>query len=227
MRLLVADDDPQLGELLALALRREGHVVEVAVRGEDALWLATEFDFDVVVLDWQMPDLEGVDVCRELRARERWMPIIMLTANREVPQRVAGLQAGADDYLTKPFAVEELSARLQALVRRSPHERPVVLQVGDLVLDPAARRAERAGRDLGLRPKELALLELLMRRPGEAVSRAEILDQAWDINFDGMSNVVDAHVKALRAKVDKPFGTACIETVWGVGYRLVAAPLPA
>ena len=144
----------------------------------------------------------------------------MVTANREVDQRVTGLRAGADDYLTKPFAVAELSARLEALARRTPVERPTVLTVGDLTLDPGARTVERAGTEIVLRPKEFALLELFVRRAGQVLSRAEILDQVWDMNFDGMSNVVDVHVKSLRAKVDKPFGRETIATVWRVGYRL-------
>ncbi len=208
--------------MLATMLQHGGHVAEVVATGSDALWMATEFDFDVVVLDWSMPAPDGLAVCAELRARGRWMPIIMLTAHQSVDDRVAGLHAGADDYLTKPFAPAELEARLQALARRSPHERPAVLRVGDLELDPAARTVQRAGTPIALRPKEFTLLELFMRRPGEALDRAEILDQVWDLHFDGMSNVVDAHVKSLRNKIDKPFGTESIETVWRVGYRLHA-----
>ena len=207
--------------MLGAVLRRDGHVVEVAGTGDEGLWMATEFDFDVVILDWELPAPDGLEVCRQLRDRGRWMPILMLTANRAVAQRVAGLQAGADDYLTKPFAVEELAARLQALARRTPHERPTVLQVGDLRLDPAARTVQRGEVAVALRPKEFALLELLMRRPGEAIGRDVILDQAWDLAYDGMSNVVDVHVKSLRDKVDKPFGCTSIETVRRVGYRLV------
>lgn len=221
MRALVVEDDPDVSGFLQAALRKEGHVVEHAATGTDGLWMATEFAFDVVVLDWELPELDGLRVCHELRQRDRWMPIIMLTANGAVDQRVAGLRAGADDYLTKPFAVEELTARLEALARRTPAERPTVLTVGDLVLDPGEHRVRRGEVEIALRPKELALLELLMRRPGQVLSRAEILDQVWDLHFDGMSNVVDAHVKSLRAKVDRPFERASIETVWRVGYRLV------
>lgn len=220
MRMLLVEDDREVSSMLHAMLTREGHVVECAYDGQDGLWMGTEFDFDVIVLDWSLPPPDGIEVCRELRARGRWMPILMLTANSAVDQRVAGLRAGADDYLTKPFAVEELEARMHALARRAPTERPTLLTVGDLVLDPAARTVRRGDTDIALRPKEFALLELFMRRPGEVLDRAEILDRAWDMNYDGMSNVIDVHVRALRAKVDKPFGVETIETVWRVGYRL-------
>lgn len=222
MRALIVEDDPDVSGLLRAALKRDGHVVEHAATGEDALWMATEFDFDVVVLDWELPTMDGVSVCRSLRERGRWVPIIMLTAHREIDERVTGLRAGADDYLTKPFAIAELTARIEAVARRAPVERPTTLRVGDLELDPGARTVTRAGTPIALRPKELALLELLMRRAGQVVPRADILDHVWDLNFDGMSNVVDVHIKSLRAKVDKPFGRASIETVWRVGYRLDA-----
>jgi two-component system OmpR family response regulator len=223
MRALVVEDDPEVSGLLQTALRREGHIVEHAADGADGLWMATEFDFDVVVLDWELPGMDGIAVCRELRERGQWVPVIMLTGHRAVDQRVEGLRAGADDYLTKPFAVEELAARIEAVARRAPVERPTTLRVGDLELDPGARTVARAGHPVTLRPKEFALLDLLMRNAGQVLSRAEILDHVWDMNFDGMSNVVDVHVKSLRAKIDRPFGTASIETVWRVGYRLVEA----
>lgn len=214
------EDDPDLGEMLRTMLVRETHTVELAKTGPDGLWMASEFDFDLVVLDWNLPGQDGVSVCRELRSRERWMPILMLTANGAVAQRVAGLRAGADDYLTKPFAAEELTARLEALGRRAPAERPVVLRVGDLTLDPSSRQVHRGDAEISLRPKEFSLLHLLMRRTGEVLDRTEILDRVWDMNFDGMSNVVDVHVKAIRSKIDKPFDRDSIETVWRVGYRL-------
>jgi len=198
-------------------------VVESAATGEDGVWMATEFDFDVVVLDWCLPGMSGLDVCAALRAADRWMSILMLTGNTEVGYRVAGLRGGADDYLTKPFEPEELRARIEAVTRRSPGARPTVLRVGSLSLDPATRRVDRGGVVIDLRPKEFSLLELLMRHGGDVLARADILDQIWDMNFDGMSNVVDAHVKALRSKVDKPFGCSSIETVWRVGYRISAA----
>jgi len=220
MRTLLVEDDPLIATMVRTMLGREGHVVEVADTGDQGLWMATEFDFDVIVLDWSLPTRDGISVCQELRARGRWVPILMLTGNSAVDQRVTGLRAGADDYLTKPFAAEELSARLQALTRRAPQERPTVLTVGDLTLDPATRAVARGGVAVVLRPKEHALLELFMRRPGEVLDRGEILDKAWDLHFDGMSNVVDSHVKSLRSKIDKPFGRASIETIWRVGYRL-------
>ena len=223
MRLLVVEDDADTSRMLRHSLSSEQHVVEVASDGSEGLWMATEFDFDVVILDWTLPDLSGIEVCRTMRERERWTPVLMLTGNTEVHQRVTGLNAGADDYLTKPFALDELKARVNALGRRAPQERPTVLQVGDLTLDPSTREVKRGDEVISLRPKEFALLHLLMRRNGEVLDRAEILDRIWDMNFDGMSNVVDVHVKSLRAKIDKPFQRDSIETVWRVGYRLRTA----
>jgi two-component system OmpR family response regulator len=221
--LLVVEDDADTSRMLRHALTGEQHVVEVAEDGNEGLWMATEFDFDVVILDWTLPDVSGIEVCRTLRERERWTPVLMLTGNSEVHQRVTGLNAGADDYLTKPFALDELKARVNALGRRTPQERPTVLQVDDLTLDPSTREVKRGDQVIALRPKEFALLHLLMRRNGEVLERAEILDRIWDMNFDGMSNVVDVHVKSLRAKIDKPFEKDSIETVWRVGYRLRTA----
>jgi two-component system OmpR family response regulator len=223
MRVLVVEDDPGTSTVIRSALGADRHVVEVAGVGADGLWMATEFDFDLVILDWTLPDISGIEVCRTLRERQRWMPILMLTGNAEVHQRVTGLNAGADDYLTKPFAVDELRARVHALGRRTPQERPTVLHVGELTLDPSTREVHRNDQAIALRPKEFALLHLMMRRSGEVLDRAEILDRVWDMHFDGMSNVVDVHVKSLRAKIDKPFATDSIETVWRVGYRLRAS----
>jgi len=223
MRLLIVEDDADASEVVRRALAADQHVVESASVGNEGLWMATEFDFDVIILDWALPDMSGIEVCRTLRERERWMPILMLTGNAEVQQRVTGLNAGADDYLTKPFAIDELRARIQALGRRVPQERPTVLQVGDLSLDPSTRKVKRGDQTIALRPKEFALLHLLMRRVGEVLERAEILDRIWDMNFEGMSNVVDVHVRSLRAKIDKPFQADSIETVWRVGYRLRTA----
>ncbi|MCU1369029.1 MAG: response regulator mprA [Ilumatobacteraceae bacterium] len=220
MRVLVVEDHLDTSELIRLTLTRDHQVVEVASTGEEALWMAEEFEFDLVLLDLALPDTDGVDVCRTLREREQWMPILMLTGHAAIEQRVTGLNAGADDYLTKPFAPSELVARIHALHRRAPKERPTVLTVGTLTLDPQNREVRRDGAEVRLRPKEFSLLHLLMNRPGEVLDRAEILDSVWDMNYDGMSNTVDVHVKSLRSKIDKPFGCDTIETVWRVGYRL-------
>jgi two-component system OmpR family response regulator len=221
VRILAVEDDVDALDLLSLVLKRDGHIVETASTGSEALWMATEFDFDLVVLDRGLPETDGLTICADLRERGRWMPILMLTGMGETANRVEGLRAGADDYLVKPYAPEELLARVQALLRRVPVERPAVLEVGDLSLDPSTHAVTRAGVPIDLRPKELALLELFLRRAGEVLTRAEILDHVWDMNYDGMSNVIDVHVKSLRAKVDKPFGRHSIETVWRVGYRLL------
>jgi len=223
MRVLVVEDDEDARALAQLVIEMDGHVVETAASGTDALWMATEFSFDVVVLDRGLPGSDGLSVCTELRDRGRWMPILMLTGMGETACRVEGLRAGADDYLVKPYAPDELVARVQALARRAPVERPTVLTVGDLTLDPASHEVRRGDVRIGLRPKEYALLELFLRRPDTVLSRAEIMDQVWDMNFDGMSNVIDVHVKSLRAKVDKPFGRESIETIWRVGYRFASA----
>ncbi|MCU1355498.1 MAG: response regulator mprA [Acidimicrobiales bacterium] len=215
----MVEDDRDTLELVRIVLQRDGHIVETASSGSDGLWMATEFDFDVVVLDRGLPAPDGLTVCEDLRERGRWMPILMLTGLAETAMRVEGLRAGADDYLVKPFAPDELVARVQALARRAPVERPSVLTAGDISLDPASHDVRRGATQIALRPKEFSLLELFMRRQGEVLPRAEILDRVWDMNFDGMSNVVDVHVKSLRAKIDKPFDRQSIETIWRVGYR--------
>jgi two-component system OmpR family response regulator len=201
-------------------LREEGYAVDVAERGEDALWMAHAAPYDAILLDVMLPGADGFDVCRRLRKEDVWSPILMLTARDAVGDRVAGLDAGADDYLSKPFAFDELLARVRALVRRVPAERPTVLEVGSLRLDPAAHRAWRGVNELDLSPKELTLLELFMRSPGKVLSRSQLLDGAWDIAFERRSNIVDVYVRYLRDKIDRPFGAASIETVRGVGYRL-------
>jgi len=220
MRLLVVEDEPKLAALLGRGLREEGHAVDVAERGEDALWMARAVSYDAVVLDVMLPGLDGFSVCRELRENEVWTPVLLLTARDAVEDRVSGLDAGADDYLVKPFSFSELLARLRALVRRVPVERPVVIQVGDLSLDPAARRAWRDGKELTLSAKEFALLEVFMRRPGETLSRVQLLDGAWDMGYESKSNLVDVYVRYLREKIDRPFGRHALETVRRVGYRL-------
>jgi two-component system, OmpR family, response regulator len=224
MRVLVVEDESKLRELLRRGLDEEGYAADVADRGEEALWMAHAVSYDAIVLDVMLPGADGFEVCRQLRGNGVWAPVLMLTARDEIDDRVSGLDAGADDYLTKPFAFEELLARLRALARRAPAERPPVIEVGDLRLDPAAHRAWRGERELDLTAKEFALLELFMRRPGVTLSRTQLLDGAWDIAFERRSNVVDVYVRYLRDKVDRPFGRNSIQTLRGVGYRLSAEP---
>jgi two-component system OmpR family response regulator len=220
MRVLIVEDQAKLAALLARGLREEGHAADVAERGEDALWMAAAAPYDAIVLDIMLPGIDGFETCRALRKRGVWSPVLMLTARDAVGDRVSGLDAGADDYLTKPFSFEELLARLRALVRRAPAERPVTVEVGDLRLDPAAHRVWRGDIELELSAKEFALLELLMRRPGTALSRSQLLEGAWDMSYERRSNIVDVYIKQLREKIDRPFGSDTIETVRGVGYRL-------
>jgi two-component system OmpR family response regulator len=220
VRILVVEDDAKMARLLESGLQEEGYAVDLASNGSDAEWLGREQDYDAVVLDVMLPDADGFEVCRRLRAAERWSPILMLTARDGVEDRVRGLDTGADDYLTKPFAFAELLARLRALVRRGPLERPAVLRADDLELDPAARRVKRGDSMIDLTSKEFALLEYLMRHEGEVLSRSQIIDHVWDFAYGGTSNLVDVYVRYLREKVDRPFGRKSIETVRGAGYRL-------
>ena len=222
MRVLVVEDEKKLGELLSRGLKEEGYTVDLAHLGEEALWKARAVEYAVIVLDVMLPGVDGFSVCRQLRDASIWTPVLLLTARDAVDDRVKGLDAGADDYLTKPFAFEELLARLRALTRRTPVERPAVLEVGDLRLDPASHRAWRGDTELDLSPKEFALLELFMRRPGIALSHNQLLDGAWDFSFAPTSNLVAVYIRYLREKVDRPFGRDSIETVKGVGYRLRA-----
>jgi two-component system, OmpR family, response regulator len=224
MRVLVVEDEKKLGELLGRGLREEGYATDIADRGEEALWMARAVPYDAIVLDVMLPGADGFEICQQLRAAGIWTPVLMLTARDAVDDRVDGLDAGADDYLTKPFAFEELLARLRALTRRTPIERPTVLEVGDLRLDPGAHHAWRDNTELELSNKEFALLELFMRRPGVALTRTQLLDGVWDMAFERRSNVVDVYVRYLREKVDRPFGRNSIETVRGVGYRLRREP---
>ena len=220
MRALVVEDGSKMAALLRRGLQEEGFAVDVAATGEDGVWLGSENEYDVVLLDVMLPDVDGFEVCRRLRASDRWAPILMLTARDGIRDRVAGLDAGADDYLTKPFSFDELFARVRALLRRGPSERPPVLAVGDLSLDPSTRRITRGDTEIELTPKEFGLLELFLRHPGEVLSRTRILEHVWDFAYDGDSNVVDVYVRYLREKVDRPFGRRSIETIRGVGYRL-------
>jgi two-component system OmpR family response regulator len=224
MRLLVVEDEPKLGALIVRALRAEGHAVDLCKTGEDALWRAGSRAYDGVVLDIGLPGIDGFETCRRLRADGVWAPVLMLTARDAVADRVEGLDVGADDYLVKPFSLAELAARLRALARRGAVQRPAVLTAGDLRLDPARREAWRGDRELSLSAKEYALLEAFMRRPGEVLTRFALIEQVWDESYEHRSNVVDAYVRLLRDKIDRPFGTDSIETVRGVGYRLCAPP---
>jgi two-component system, OmpR family, response regulator len=220
MRVLVVEDEIRMARLVKRALDEEGHAVDTAGSGADGLWLATENTYAAIVLDVMLPDFDGFELCRRLRQKEVWAPVIMLTARDSVADRVRGLDAGADDYLVKPFSLAELAARLRALARRDDRSRPVLLAEGDLKLDPAAKRAWRAGTELRLSPKEFALLELFLRHPGDVLTRSRIIEAVWDFYYDRGSNVVDQYVNYLRRKVDAPFGRHDIETVRGIGYRL-------
>jgi two-component system, OmpR family, response regulator len=220
MRVLVVEDEVRMAGLLERALREEGHAVDVAADGPEGLWLATENAYGAIVLDVTLPGLDGFQLCRRLRESGRWAPVLMLTARDAVGDRVRGLDAGADDYLVKPFSLLELTARLRALARRDDRSRPVILTEGDLKLDPAAKRAWRAGTELRLSPKEFSLLELFLRYPDHVLTRSQITEELWDFAYDGGSNVVDQYVNYLRRKIDAPFGRHDLETVRGVGYRL-------
>ena len=222
MRVLIVEDELRMAGLIRRGLASEGLAADVAGSGEDALWMAQAHDYDAIVLDVMLPGLSGFETCRRLRSDGVWAPVLMLTARDSVQDRVEGLDTGADDYLVKPFAFAELLARLRALVRRGELERPSVLEVGDLRLDPASRRVWRADTELHLSPKEFALLETFMRRPGQVLSRLQLLEHAWDFAYDNRSNVVDVYVRRLRRKLDEPFGRRSLETVRGGGYRLRA-----
>jgi two-component system, OmpR family, response regulator len=220
MRVLVVEDEPAMARLLKRGLEEEGHAVDLGADGPEGLWLATENTYAAIVLDVMLPGFDGFELCRKLRETRNWTPVLMLTARDAVDDRVKGLDAGADDYLVKPFSLLELSARLRALARRDDRARPAVLAEGDLRLDPATRRAWRGQAQLQLSPKEFALLEFFLRHPGVVLTRSQILEAAWDFAFDGTSNVVDQYVTYLRRKIDSPFGRNDIETVRGSGYRL-------
>jgi two-component system, OmpR family, response regulator len=220
VHVLVVEDDLRMAAALRRGLQSEGMVVDVATRGGDAVWMARATDFDAMVLDVMLPDLDGFETCRRLRGDGVWLPVIMLTARDAVADRVRGLDAGADDYLTKPFSLAELLARLRALARRDPVERPTVLEVGTLRLDPATRQAWRGEEQIPLSAREFALLETFMRRPGQPLSRLQLLEAAWDYGYENRSNVVEVYIRYLREKIDRPFGVASLQTVRGFGYRL-------
>jgi two-component system, OmpR family, response regulator len=220
VRVLVVEDDVKMAGLLRRGLGEEGLSADVTRTGDDALWMADATEYDAIVLDVMLPGTDGFTVCRRLREAGTWTPVLLLTARNSVDDRVAGLDAGADDYLTKPFSFAELLARLRALVRRAPVERPTVLEVGDLRADPATRQVWRGDTEIGLSAKEFAMLETFMRRPGQVLSRYQLLEHCWDYAYENRSNVVDVYVRYLREKIDRPFGRGSIETVRGAGYRL-------
>jgi two-component system, OmpR family, response regulator len=220
MRALVVEDELKMAALIRRGLVEEGYAADVARTGEEAVWMARATPYDAIVLDVMLPGQNGLEVCRLLRESGVWSPILMLTARDGVEDKVSGLDSGADDYLTKPFSFAELLARLRALTRRGPSERPAVLEAGSLRLDPATRQAWRGDVEIDLSAKEFALLETFMRRAGDVLSRLDLLEHAWDYGYDNKSNVVDVYVGYLRGKIDRPFGTDSLETVRGVGYRL-------
>jgi two-component system, OmpR family, response regulator len=220
MRVLIVEDEPKMAGLIRRGLVAEGMAADVAGTGDDAVWMAQATEYDAIVLDVMLPGIDGFEVCERVRAQGVWSPILMLTARDSVPDRVAGLDRGADDYLTKPFSYAELLARLRSLFRRGRPARPTELVAGQLRLDPAVRRVRRGAAEISLSAKEFALLETLMRRKGQILSRFELLEHAWDYDYENRSNIVDSYIRFLRAKIDKPFGTDTIETVRGVGYRL-------
>jgi DNA-binding response OmpR family regulator len=222
MRVLVVEDEKRLAAGLRNGLEAEGFAVDVALDGTDGLWLAREEPYDAIVLDIMLPEVSGYEICAALREARIWTPILMLTAREGEADEVQALDSGADDYLTKPFSHAVLVARLRALLRRGAPERPTVLEAGDLRLDPAAKRAWRGEVEIVLTARELALLEFLLRRPGEVVSKSDIIAHVWDYDFEGDPNIVEVYVGRLRNNVDRPFGRGSIDTIRGAGYRLAA-----
>jgi two-component system OmpR family response regulator len=222
VRVLVVEDEPKMARLLRRCLAEEGYAVDVATDGVAGLDAAAGRGYDAIVLDVMLPGMTGFDACAQIRHREVWTPVLMLTARDAIPDRISGLDAGADDYLTKPFHIGELFARLRALIRRGPIDRPTILTAGDLRVDPASRRSWRGDSEIVLTSKEYALLEALIRRRGAVLTRDILLDHCWDYAFESRSNVVDVHIRALRDKIDRRFGVSALETVRGAGYRLRA-----
>jgi two-component system OmpR family response regulator len=220
MRVLVVEDEVKLASLIRKALREDGLLADVAIRGEDALWMAGSTPYDVLVLDVNLPGIDGFETCRRLRGQGVRTPILMLTARDGVEDRIAGLDTGADDYLVKPFDFGELFARIRALSRRGPVEHGTVMEVGDLRLDTGKHLVSRGDVEIPLSVKELQLLEVFMRHPGRVLSRYDLLEHAWEGDYENRSNVVDVYVRYLREKIDRPFGVDTIETVRGAGYRL-------
>jgi two-component system, OmpR family, response regulator len=220
VRVLIVEDEPKLGGLLRKGLTAQGLAADLATDADEAMCMAMATAYDAITLDVMLPDTDGFTLCRDFRRQGVNTPVLMITALDTIRDRVTGLDSGADDYLAKPFSFEELLARLRALARRPREVQMPVLSVGKLQLDPAARTVHYGDTPIELTPKEFALLEALMRRPGQAVSRFDLLECAWDDTYDNRSNVVDVYIGYLRQKVDRPFGTESIETVRGFGYRL-------
>ena len=220
MRVLVVEDEPKLARLLRRGLAEEGYAVDVVVDGLEGFGAAVSREYDALVLDVMLPGLSGFDLCRRLRQDEFWVPVLMLTARDAVRDRIAGLDGGADDYLTKPFHLAELFARLRALTRRGPVARPATLSAGNLRVDPASRRCWRGETEIVLTAKEYTLLEMFLRRPGTVLTRELLLEHCWDFAYESRSNVVEVHVRALREKIDRAFGLVSLETVRGAGYRM-------
>jgi DNA-binding response OmpR family regulator len=224
MRVLVVEDQPKMQALLCRGLQEGGYAVDAVGDGPSAVHQATEAAYDAILLDVMLPGFDGFEVLRRLRDAERWTPVLMLTARDAVPDRVRGLDAGADDYLVKPFEFSELLSRLRSVIRRGRPARPVVLRCGPLALDPATRAATVGGSAVSLSPREFALLQMLLDRDGAVVTRTELLDHVWDSSYDGVSNVVDVYVRSLRDKIDRRFGVQLIHTVRGAGYRVADTP---
>lgn len=222
MRLLVVEDEVAMAAGLRVGLEAEGFSVDVAADGIDAVWLARERTYDLIVLDLMLPGMDGHGVCRVLRNAGDWTPVLVLTARDDIADEVTTLDIGADDYLTKPFSFAVLLARLRSLLRRVGPERAAVVQAGDLRLDPAAKRAWRGAHEVQLTAREWALLELLLRRSGQVVSKNEILDQVWGDDFEGDPNIIEVYIARLRNKLDRPFDRDTLQTVRGAGYRLIA-----
>lgn len=218
--MLIVEDEIKMAGLIRRGLLEEGHAADRAANGEDAIWMAGATEYDAIVLDVMLPGIDGFEVCRRLREAGVWAPVLMLTARDSIEDRITGLDTGADDYLTKPFSFAELLARLRALVRRGPVETPPVVEVGGLRLDPRTHQVWRGDDEVALSQKEFALLETLMRRPGQVVSRYDLLEHAWDYSYENRSNIIDVYIRYLREKIDRPFGVRSIETVRGAGYRL-------
>jgi two-component system OmpR family response regulator len=222
MRVLVVEDETRLAEGLRRGLEAEGFAVDVAATGTDGLWMAREQEYSIILLDIMLPGISGYRICETLRSEGNWTPILMLTAKDGEWDQVEALDTGADDYLSKPFSYVVLLARIRALLRRGAGERPTVLEAGDIRLDPATRRVSRADAVIDVTAREFAVLEYLMRRRGDVVSKREVLDNVWDFDFEGDPNIVEVYIGHLRNKLDRPFGRAAIETLRGAGYRLAA-----